>query len=470
MPDIEPVDNQPAAASDEGGSRVTSVLRPQGPPTKRNNSRRWLLVGGGVFLLVMMVSTLFSSPARKPVASAVQQQHAPVLSLDPSNMQQKSWQAQSQGDIQQLRDEMNQLKADNAQLNKKLQQAQAAPPKPAASDAMPDFMRQHAAGQPAASGNLDALAPPPPPPLPPLPKKGAKDVLPGLSGAVPAPAAADAPTDQPHIFDAPAAPTDGADKAGKSGSASDALTGSLKGITSRYARNAYAGYLPAGSFAPIALLHGLDAAAGATSQANPQPVLMRIQDNAVLPGSAKYQLKSCFALGSAYGDLSSERVYVRLAQLSCIDKQDRLVLNAKLKGYLVDSDGKLGLRGVLVNRQGARLAAALMAGFAQGLSGAFGASMGTTTMSPMMGAGMTVSGSQAMQMAGMGGVSGAAQQLATFYLQQAQAIYPVITVNAGRTGELVIESGTALDWQNTESLYTTTVNAGTGTGGAAGAH
>jgi conjugal transfer pilus assembly protein TraB len=146
-------------------------------------------------------------------------------------------------------------------------------------------------------------------------------------------------------------------------------------------------------------------------------------------------------------------VYIRLAKISCVDKQNNFVLSAPVQGYVVDSDGKLGLRGKLVDRQGAKLGKALLAGFAQGLAGAFGASQGTTSVSSLLGATSSVSGGDALKQAGLSGAGTAANQLAQFYLQQAQAIFPVITINAGREATIVIQEGTSLAWNDESSLF-----------------
>ena len=42
-------------------------------------------------------------------------------------------------------------------------------------------------------------------------------------------------------------------------------------------------YIPSGTFARALLLGGLDAPTGGQAQRNPQPVLLRLMDNAVLP-------------------------------------------------------------------------------------------------------------------------------------------------------------------------------------------
>lgn len=60
-----------------------------------------------------------------------------------------------------------------------------------------------------------------------------------------------------------------------------------------------AGFLPMGSFSEVAMLTGADFGAAERTRNNPQPVLFRIQNDAFLPGSARYRLSDCFGMGVA---------------------------------------------------------------------------------------------------------------------------------------------------------------------------
>lgn len=219
-----------------------------------------------------------------------------------------------------------------------------------------------------------------------------------------------------------------------------------------YEKNPVLAFLPAGSFFSGTLLHGLDAGTGSHAQANPQPILVRVMGNAFLPNQYRYQIKSCFILGSAYGSLSSERAYIRTTRLSCMGNDGKAVITTPLRGYIVDSDGKLGLRGKLINRQGAKLAGALLAGFSSGLSSAFANSAGTTYFG-VGGYEQTFDTQQAMQAAGFGGLAGASEQLAQFYLDAAKEIFPIISINSGRNITVTLEQGVSLQWVDTTQPY-----------------
>ncbi len=220
----------------------------------------------------------------------------------------------------------------------------------------------------------------------------------------------------------------------------------------RYVKNPMIGWLPMGSFFQGTLLHGLDAGTGSNAQANPQPVLIRVMGNAFLPNEYRYQVKSCFIMGASYGSLSSERAYIRTTQLSCVGDDGKAVINAPIRGYAVDNDGKLGLRGKLVNRQGAKLAGAMLAGFASGISSAFSSAAGSTTYTPY-GSTRTIDTGDAMQAAGFGGMANATDELAKFYIDAAKEIFPVIVVNSGRNITVTLEQGLSLKWQPTDVEY-----------------
>ena len=85
-----------------------------------------------------------------------------------------------------------------------------------------------------------------------------------------------------------------------------------------------AGWLPAGSHAQAVVLAGVDASAGVSSQGDPRPVLLRIAGPAwtAAPSSGERRALSadidgCTVTGAAHGDLSSEKVYVRLRTMTC---------------------------------------------------------------------------------------------------------------------------------------------------------
>ena len=78
------------------------------------------------------------------------------------------------------------------------------------------------------------------------------------------------------------------------------------------------------------------------------------------------KIKECFVVGAGYGDVSSERAYIRTESLSCVTR-DGTAIDVPIKGYVAGEDGKAGMRGRLVSKQGQFLANALLVGVALSL-------------------------------------------------------------------------------------------------------
>lgn len=212
--------------------------------------------------------------------------------------------------------------------------------------------------------------------------------------------------------------------------------------------NPYQGWLPMGSFFQATLLNGVVAPTGSAGSDNPVPVLMKVMSDAILPNdSYRYQLRGCFIMGSAYGSVSSERVAIRLDRIACIDHDGQALAAATIRGFVVDADGKTGLRGRLINRQGSKIAMATLAGFAGGISRMFGNAQGTSIVSPT-GSGVSLLPSDKLVAAGLGGVGHAADTVAKFYVKQAEQIFPVIVINAGRRVTLDLTQGVQLRWRD----------------------
>lgn len=92
--------------------------------------------------------------------------------------------------------------------------------------------------------------------------------------------------------------------------------------------------IPAGAFARSVLLSGLDASAAMSASADPRPLLLRLTDHGTLPRRFKSDLKDCHMTASAYGDLSSERVYARLEKLTCTIRKTGEIIETQVAGYI----------------------------------------------------------------------------------------------------------------------------------------
>lgn len=201
-------------------------------------------------------------------------------------------------------------------------------------------------------------------------------------------------------------------------------------------------FLPV-SFTRGTLLGGLDAPTGGQSQSNPHPVLIRLSDNSVLPNRFRGEYRDCFVIAAGYGDISSERAYLRTESLSCV-RADGAALEVKIQGSVYGEDGKVGMRGRLVTKQGQMLANALLAGVVSGIGSGL-ATSSTTYSTSALGTIASASGADAYR-AGLGtGVGKALDRLAQYYIKLAENTFPVIEVDAGREIDVVITKGVRID-------------------------
>ena len=144
-------------------------------------------------------------------------------------------------------------------------------------------------------------------------------------------------------------------------------------------------YLPP-SFMEANLLTGFDAATSSGAKGgNSEPLLLRIQTPAVLPNDIKANLSGCFVIAEAVGRLDKERADVRLVSLSCLSNEGSAVIDTPIKGFVTDSDSKVGLSGRVVSRMGAATARAIIAGIFGGAGEALKAAATTTSTSTLTG-------------------------------------------------------------------------------------
>jgi len=201
-------------------------------------------------------------------------------------------------------------------------------------------------------------------------------------------------------------------------------------------------YLPP-SFMAATLLSGLDAPTSEGAKGNPAPVFIRIKELAVLPNRVKANLKGCFVIAEGHGNLATERAELRLVSLSCLDRKDHAVIDQKIKGFVVDSDGKIGLKGTVVSKMGSAVARSLIAGFFGGIGDAFRQSASTQSISAL-GATQIVDPNRVVRAGIGGGVATAATELQKFYLELAKQTMPVIEVGATKNITVIVSEGIEL--------------------------
>jgi len=202
-----------------------------------------------------------------------------------------------------------------------------------------------------------------------------------------------------------------------------------------------------GSFAKVILLTGAEVPTNGGGSVGPVPVLMRVISDDQLPNFFKTNIKNCFMLGQAKGSLSAGRAYIRLSKLSCVSANGK-TMSVNISATAVGEDGKVGLAGKVVTKQGALLARVLVSGFLQGVGQAFQQSSENLSFSGLTGSTsqqpIVPSGRDLLSVGIGGGVSQATQKLAQFYMNMANKMFPVIQLNAGRKIDVMFLRGVSL--------------------------
>lgn len=205
-------------------------------------------------------------------------------------------------------------------------------------------------------------------------------------------------------------------------------------------------YLPSGSLFQGVLINGMDAPTGGSDRSDPFPVTIRLTSLAFLPNRFTTNLRECFVLAAGFGRLDDERVHLRTERLSCVTDAS-LVVDIPLEGYITGEDGKVGLRGTVVERTGALLAKTALAGLASGLSFALQPRIENSIQTGSEAGGIEYSQpdlGDMLESSAYAGVSQAMDRLAQYYLDRAEQIFPVIELDAMRTVNVHLTKGAAL--------------------------
>jgi hypothetical protein len=211
-------------------------------------------------------------------------------------------------------------------------------------------------------------------------------------------------------------------------------------------------YIPPASFAPAVVISGVDASVGVQAQGEPRPMLFRITGKArSAAAGGKVQeadIVGCTVTGAATGDLSSERVFIRLLKMTCSRENDK-VFETEIHGY-VAGVGKAGIRGDVVSREGDFVFKSFLAGIASGA----GNGLSQKFASPMaLPSGLVTTQPSTTDIVNSGvgsGISNSSNKLSDYLIKRAEQYQPVISVPAGIDVEIVFNDGVYIDGKGGE--------------------
>ncbi|MDR6790108.1 conjugal transfer pilus assembly protein TraB [Sphingomonas sp. BE138] len=206
-------------------------------------------------------------------------------------------------------------------------------------------------------------------------------------------------------------------------------------------------YLPPNSIAKAKVIVGVDASAGVQSQTDPLPVVLRITG----PARSVYRegkllttkIEGCLINGAARGDLSAEKVYVKLQRMTCPQANGRFAVS-DVKGF-ISFAGKTGVRGRVVSREGSLAMQAFFAGLVGGagnaLNSAFSAPVATISTDGRGSLNQTPNlGNVGLRALG-GGAMESGKDLSKYLIERAEQYQPIIEMPTGIDVEIVFLEG-----------------------------
>lgn len=197
--------------------------------------------------------------------------------------------------------------------------------------------------------------------------------------------------------------------------------------------------IPAGAFAEAIMLSGMDASSAMNAASNPIPLLLRLIHPGTLPRYFKSDLKDCHCTASGYGDISSERIHVRLEKLSCIERATGEIVSTEVAGYIAGPDGREGVRGTIVSKEGRYLSRGALGGIFSGFAKVASPHNRQSIVNPF-GLGQNLpnpSTKELFQSGFLEGGSSALDKLSQYYINRAEQLQPVIQVPGGQVVDIV---------------------------------
>ncbi|WP_068470640.1 TraB/VirB10 family protein [Candidatus Protochlamydia phocaeensis] len=200
------------------------------------------------------------------------------------------------------------------------------------------------------------------------------------------------------------------------------------------------GRIFAGTTVKALLVSSVDAVCGVFSNSDPTPVKLRILDDGHLPKHLTAKLKGGLIIGSAFGNLSNERVYIRLERMSLFNPKGEGI-EMEVAGYVSGEDGRFGLRGTVIDKSTKIIKNAAFSGF---LSGTGQILQSAVSKRPVDCWNNYAVGTDILKQGCATGAGNAFDMLADYYIRRAEQVQPVLQVNAGRIVDITFTYGTSL--------------------------
>ena len=201
--------------------------------------------------------------------------------------------------------------------------------------------------------------------------------------------------------------------------------------------------IPAATTVKAILVSSVDALCGVGASSDPQPIKLRILGDGKLPNGVRAKLKGGLIVASAYGHLSSERVFIRIERLTQT-KANGNFIETDVTGFVTGEDGKYGLRGIVVDRSDKLVKNAFISGLFGGVSQFLSTTQNAQDIRDATSGLPNSLRYDILKDGGLKGVGGAMDKLSDYYIKRAEQLQPVIQVAAGRIVDITFTCGAEL--------------------------
>lgn len=189
-------------------------------------------------------------------------------------------------------------------------------------------------------------------------------------------------------------------------------------------------YVPEGTYFTGYLMGGIVVSTALnTPDENATPLTIRLKGRGNLALENDTDISKCRIMGSAYGDLSSERAVIRLEKLIC--EKNGMYETSSIVGDVHGPDGFNGIKGEVIATSSKHIKNAFVGGILSGLGNsakgqdAVNITTGGLVSAPKKGFKEVAHGGL------LSGASNAGEKIADYYLRQAEAMSPVLTIPGG---------------------------------------
>lgn len=208
-------------------------------------------------------------------------------------------------------------------------------------------------------------------------------------------------------------------------------------------------------FAKGVIVGGADVPTMTASTTEPKPIWISVSSDQLIANNDTTNMKDCLIRGTAVGEIASSRARIVLSELSCsltdMDGNKYKIIKP-VKGVVYSEDGKLGVKGRLVSKEGEIIEKGIPLAAIEGAM-----SMLSKTDNYILPNGTTAKSQQANPLADFAASGGNSsskvlQKFSEYYLKILEELNPYIEIKAKRLVTIAFQGGEILTPEKYETF------------------